>query len=69
MVAKKWIGNKPVNCDYCKAPLEGHFVDGAIYTGQWGILCDTCHQAFGKGLGLGIGQRYNLDTLENVGNE
>ena len=63
---KKWIGLLPFECDVCKCCLRDSFVDGKTVRGQWGILCTTCHDQLGIGLGTGRGQRYFLDTGDSV---
>ena len=63
---KRWMGLKPVACDLCHHPLKTQFVDGSTKMGPWAIMCMTCHGSMGRGLGLGRGQLYNLETLEKV---
>ena len=65
-MAKKWMGSKPERCDLCNKPLKQQFVDGRTWAGQWGLLCIGCHHREGVGLGLGKGQRYDLQTLEKI---
>lgn len=63
---KRWNGTKPVNCDVCKAKLQGYFVDGKLGSGPWAILCLTCWNRQGMGQGQGFGQVYDLTTLELI---
>lgn len=63
---KKWLGTPPEKCDLCHKPLTQQFVDGATVYGPWGILCAVCHKRYGRGLGTGRGQRYDLKTLEKI---
>lgn len=64
MNSKKWVGERPKNCDFCQKPLQKFFIDGKTSLGPWGILCLSCHSIHGIGLGTGKGQKYNLETLE-----
>ena len=48
----------PEKCDVCKRPILLAFVDGKTIRGPWADMCVLCHQAFGRGLGTGRGQRY-----------
>lgn len=65
---KKWMSPKPESCDICHRNLDTltAFIDGVTATGQWAIMCLTCHKYWGMGLGLGKGQRYSLATLEKT---
>lgn len=56
---KYWHGTKPENCQWCGGPLNGVMVDGATRRG-WAILCESCHDAHGYGLGVGKGQKYRF---------
>ena len=56
---KTWNSTVPEKCDLCKASIADEFIDGAtVYGTAWAIMCPTCHWAYGKGLGVGKGQRY-----------
>lgn len=66
MELKKWMGGIPKTCDLCHKELKQQFVDGRTQMGPWGIMCATCHSKVGCGLGLGQGQRYDLQTLNKV---
>lgn len=65
-MVKKWMGGLPGNCDICRRPIKGKFVDGATKSGPWATMCTTCHAAIGRGLGTGQGQLYSVDTLEKL---
>ena len=65
-MATKWIGEKPKKCDICPGPIEGHFVDGKTIDGPWALMCLRCHKDIGVGLGIGKGQKYQVDTMEQV---
>jgi hypothetical protein len=59
---KKWLS--PYNsCDICNNPIRNKvpwFVDGkTIFKGMWGLLCPTCFEKYGCGLGCGLGQKYD----------
>jgi hypothetical protein len=53
-----WVGPTPTKCDNCNRPITHQFVDGKTKYGPWGILCMTCHEVVGVGLGIGKGQMY-----------
>ena len=56
-----WRGSKPTVCDMCRCKFSGNImIDGRTYTGQWGLLCESCHRLQGFGLGTGNGQKYLL---------
>lgn len=65
-MAKKWMGSKPVKCDLCGGELEDVFYDARTTSGPWGILCSMCFAVHGVGIGTGMGQIYNLNTLEKL---
>jgi hypothetical protein len=65
-MAKKWISETPVICEMCSKHLVGVFIDGKTRLGPWAIMCATCHEQVGYGLGLGKGQKYSLTTLEKL---
>ena len=54
----KWLSPAPTKCDICGVAITNSFVDGATMAGPWACLCNGCHTAYGRGLGLGRGQRY-----------
>jgi hypothetical protein len=56
--AKYWQGATPKHCDICKSPIDNVFIDGAIITGAWANMDEKCYNVFGRGLGTGLGQKY-----------
>ena len=66
---KKWLGTWPANCQLCGISLEAaeKFYDARLYQGRWGLVCPVCFNAFGTGLGVGLGQEYDSKTLEKTG--
>jgi len=63
---KQWLSLAPTECDLCHEGLKDCFIDGKTTYGPWATMCPTCHNLFGCGLGLGKGQKYDLDTLEKL---
>ena len=57
-----WSGSKPEQCDICKKPITTVFIDGNTSFGGWANMCPDCHSQYGKGLGTGKGQKYNLEA-------
>lgn len=53
-----WAGTPPEKCDICETPIKAAFVDGATTSGPWAYMCPTCHRIYGRGLGMGRGQKY-----------
>ena len=64
-MSKKWLG-VVTNCDICGQPFTDVFIDGRTITGQWGLMCPSCHEVHGVGLGAGKGQKYNAVTKEAI---
>lgn len=66
----KWISEKPKKCDLCNnefSKKDKHFYDfKTTNDGKWAIGCEKCFKKFGSFLGEGLGQRFNLKTLEEV---
>jgi len=64
---KKWLGQTET-CDICHGNLRAYsrFVDGRTIMGPWALMCERCYLIYGKGLGTGVGQMYNSETLEKV---
>lgn len=54
----RWNGSVPERCEVGGEPIVGAFVDGATRMGPWAVMCPDCHEAYGRGLGVGRGQRY-----------
>lgn len=63
---KIWASPPPTKCNICSQEIKGSFIDGKTTFGPWGIMCPNCHSLFGCGLGLGRGQKYDMETLEKV---
>jgi hypothetical protein len=61
----KWTGSVP-RCDICEQTTNRWFVDGATKMGPWAIMCPTDFKSYGRGLGPGLGQKYNAQTLEKM---
>ena len=63
---KYWLGSEITECNLCKrklGPMEGEgilFIDGRTTFGPWAIMCLSCHDYYGVGLGVGRGQAYEL---------
>jgi len=60
MSDKYWTGSTPSICQICYRNLVDKFIDGATVLGPWAMLCPTCHDVYGQGLGTGLGQLYRL---------
>lgn len=50
------------DCDFCKQRGHSHAAhyDGATVLGPWANMCEEDFVLFGRGLGLGVGQRLVL---------
>ena len=64
-----WLGSTPTKCDLCSSNIQDEFVDGVVLhiagipgNFGWAIMCSNCHKSFGRGLGLGRGQKYKVDV-------
>jgi len=66
MAKKTWLGSPPLECDICRNKIKVHFVDGATVMGPWACMCLACHKLQGRGLGLGFGQKYQLQGKDWV---
>lgn len=58
---KFWQSPAPEACDICQVKIDLTFVDGRTYMGPWAIMCSSCSDADGTGLGPGKGQQYASD--------
>lgn len=63
----KFVWLSPLDrCDCCGkrfgASASATMYDAATITGPWANLCQPCFNRLGKGLGTGLGQRYELQT-------
>jgi len=63
---KKWLGSAPTDCDLCHKPFVDVFFDAKTRFGPWGLICSKCFLTEGVGLGTGLGQKYDLFTLEKI---
>jgi hypothetical protein len=51
----------PEECDLCGDNITTAFVDGRMKLGgSWANMCIRCYEEHGAGLGLGLGQHYEL---------
>jgi hypothetical protein len=66
MKNKNWLSPLPKNCDICSEELGKYFIDGKTFTGPWGIMCVSCHDKIGDGLGIGHGQKYLTKSGKGV---
>jgi hypothetical protein len=60
-----WTSPKPFRCDCCGAPIGTRFYDAVVGVGwpgatRWGILDEKCWIRHNGRLGVGVGQRYDL---------
>ena len=63
---KKWLGNKPENCECCGGKIGSVFYDCYIPGGAWGLICNSCFADYNCKLGMGCGQKYDTKTLEKL---
>ena len=63
-MTNKWLGES--TCNNCGEKPEGWFVDGETIFGPWALMCQKCHKLIGAGIGLGVGQKYDAETLEKI---
>lgn len=65
--SRRWRGTTPVQCDVCHRRFDlsrdTTFYDFKTRAGPWAIGCTSCFTKEGDGLGVGLGQKYNLRTL------
>jgi hypothetical protein len=58
-----------LECDFCGINLlvqDEYYVDGVTKPhGYWANMCIGCHTRFGRGLGLGRGQKYKVTCLDS----
>jgi len=64
----KWLSK--TECDFCGKDCkhEVWFADARTHNGQWALMCPACWQlqAVSHSFGVGIGQKYNAETLEKI---
>ena len=60
---KYWIGDLSEGCQVCGSPFGKVMYDCAIPTHgmMWGNICRLCFSVSGAKLGLGKGQKYELE--------
>jgi len=49
-----------VKCDICDTRNLKVFIDGVTKSGTWANMCLSCHHEYGRGLGVGRGQSYQI---------
>lgn len=59
---KKWRGTY-TKCDICHKDPKKWFVDGATVHGPWALMCEGCFPSMGVGIGQGMGQKYDAETM------
>lgn len=66
---KYWTSPVPEKCDLCLCLLvnEEIFVDGKTRDGSWAIMCKSCWDTRGIGIGTGMGQVYELPSGKKIG--
>lgn len=65
---KKWLGDRPENCECCGGKIGEVFYDCRIpsYYTYWRLVCHNCFIGQNCKLGTGHGQKYNTKTLEKL---
>lgn len=51
-------------CDLCGAAFDSVMYNAKV-RGPWGNICQTCFDVQGCRLGTGLGQRYELQELDD----
>lgn len=49
-------------CNICKLKNLAIYIDGSTKMGVWADMCLDCHRIYGKGLGLGKGQKFLFEN-------
>lgn len=60
-MAIKWLGKVPTHCNICRNTIQRTFVDAPTTSGQWAIMCPSCHPIHARHpgkLGTGCGQKF-----------
>ena len=60
MAEKYWLSDPPDKCDVGGEAITTTFIDGKSKFGPWGFMCPICFALDGIGLGVGRGQKYEL---------
>lgn len=57
-----WLSKVPEGCQLTGEPFDGVMYDAKIkaLNGQWGLVCQSTFDLFDCRLGLGYGQKYEL---------
>lgn len=53
-----WVSPVEATDDF-GMPIGDVFIDGATKMGPWAIMTPASHEKYGRGLGLGKGQKYH----------
>jgi len=64
----KWQGSQKPRCDFCQCDLleKEFFIDGKTRRGPWALMCPSDHRMNGLGIGTGLGQKYDPDTMLKI---
>jgi len=61
MMTRKYYVSPLTACDWCGESLEDTMYDVSVPPeGRWGCLCHDCFTSTGCSLGIGRGQKYEL---------
>jgi hypothetical protein len=52
-----WVGNVGEKDDFGN-PITDTIIDGVTTYGSWALMTPECHSEYGRGLGIGRGQKY-----------
>jgi hypothetical protein len=58
---KYWQGSINANDDFDQ-PITDVFIDGVTSFGPWAIMNFTSFRRYGRGLGTGLGQKYEKQS-------
>lgn len=45
-------------CDICGEEFKDEFTNGKTAMGPWANMCPPCYKRHGRGIGTGLGQKY-----------
>lgn len=65
-----WTGS--TDCDICGGKCGSVLYDGKTRSGYWAVMCHSCFQYHGVGIGVGKGQKYKRNAekqYEKVGSK